>query len=186
MYIFMAFNTFLNHESKCVMLCKKGPHESFLYCSFSFATAASAAASNAAASSANSEDPEESDEPPKVEVKTVEEEGSKYSIRCKLFYKSGSEFKEKGLGMLHLKDVDDGKKTQMVVRAETNLGNILLNILVTDKLNVTQRANNIQFVCIPNPEIKGLEPGPVSMLAKVKTADMAKELAAKLDEAIQK
>ncbi|TRY72560.1 hypothetical protein TCAL_13871, partial [Tigriopus californicus] len=154
---------------------------------FSFATAASAAATatTAASNNADANETEESDEPPKVEVKTVEEEGSKYSIRCKLFYKSGSEFKEKGLGMLHLKDVDDGKKTQMVVRAETNLGNILLNILLTDQLNVTQRANNIQFVCVPNPEIKGLEPGPVSMLAKVKTAELAKELAAKVAEAIQ-
>ena len=36
-------------------------------------------------------------------------------------------FVEKGLGMLHLKKVEgDDTKTQMVVRAETNLGKIYL------------------------------------------------------------
>ena len=38
-----------------------------------------------------------------------------------MFYKKDSEFKEKGVGTLHLKQVEDGK-TQMVIRADTNLG----------------------------------------------------------------
>ena len=67
-------------------------------------------------------------------------------------------FVEKGLGMLHLKKVEgDDTKTQMVVRAETNLGNILLNILVSDKMKVTVKKNNVQFMCVPNPPIKGME-----------------------------
>ncbi len=70
-----------------------------------------------------------------------------------MFYKKEKEFKEKGLGMLHLKKADD--KTQMLVRAETNLGNILLNILVNDKMNLMKRKNNLQFVCVPNPPIPG-------------------------------
>ena len=85
--------------------------------------------------------------------------------------------------MLHLKKIDGGK-TQLVVRAETNLGNILLNILVNDKMNPTKRTNNVQFVCIPNPVIKGVE-GPTSMLVKVKTADLADELLKKLEEVIK-
>ena len=42
---------------------------------------------------------------------------------------------------------DDGK-TQMVVRAETNLGNILLNIILSDKMQFTQRGNNVQVSCL--------------------------------------
>ena len=56
--------------------------------------------------------------------------------------------------MLHLKKVEGGK-TQLLVRAETNLGNILLNIFINDKMNVVKRKNNLQFGCIPNPPIKG-------------------------------
>ena len=72
-----------------------------------------------------------------------------------MFYKKGKEFADKGLGMLHLKKVDGGK-TQLLVRAETNLGNILLNILVNDQMNIDKRKNNIQFGCIPNPPIPGI------------------------------
>lgn len=82
--------------------------------------------------------------------------------------------------MLHLKKVDE--KIQMLVRAETNLGNILLNILLNDKMNFVKRNNNIQFVCVPNPAIPGVEPGPVTMLIKVKNADMASILEEKIKE----
>ena len=77
-----------------------------------------------------------------------------FFFRCKLFYKKDKEFVEKGLGMLHLKKVDGGK-TQLLVRAETNLGNILLNIFVNDKMNILKRKNNLQFICLPNPAIPG-------------------------------
>merc|ERR1712107_150466 len=105
-------------------------------------------------------------------------------VRCKLFYKKDKEFVEKGLGMLHLKKVDGGK-TQLLVRAETNLGNILLNILVNDQMNILKRKNNIQFACIPNPAIKGVPDGPVMMLVKVKDALMADQLEEKLKEAMK-
>lgn len=41
--------------------------------------------------------------------------------RCKLFYKKDAEFKEKGVGTLHLKLTQHGK-TQLIIRADTNLG----------------------------------------------------------------
>lgn len=41
--------------------------------------------------------------------------------RCKLFYKKENEFKEKGVGTLHLKLVSEGR-LQLLVRADTNLG----------------------------------------------------------------
>lgn len=40
-----------------------------------------------------------------------------------MFYKKDSEFKEKGVGTLHLKQTAEGK-TQMIIRADTNLGKI--------------------------------------------------------------
>lgn len=43
-------------------------------------------------------------------------------FRCKLFYKKEAEFKEKGVGTLHLKLTEEGK-TQLIIRADTNLGN---------------------------------------------------------------
>ena len=71
---------------------------------FSFAGAAAKAAEGAAAGGGGAGGEEDaSDEPPKVEVNTVQEEDSVHSVRCKLFFKKEKEFKEKGLGMLHLK-----------------------------------------------------------------------------------
>ena len=111
---------------------------------FSFNVAASAAKAEGGGESGGGGE-EESDEPPKVEVTTVVEDDSIHSVRCKLFYKKEKDFKEKGLGMLHLKPVaGEQSKTQMVVRAETNLGNILLNILLSDKMQFVQRGNNVQ------------------------------------------
>ena len=40
--------------------------------------------------------------------------------RCKLFFKKNDEWKDKGLGHLHLKPC--GEKTQLLVRADTALG----------------------------------------------------------------
>lgn len=41
--------------------------------------------------------------------------------RCKLFYKKDAEFKEKGVGTLHLKQTEEAR-TQLLIRADTNLG----------------------------------------------------------------
>jgi nuclear pore complex protein Nup50 len=57
------------------------------------------------------------------------------SFRCKLFYKKGAEFADKGLGMLHLKPVESTNKTQLLVRAETSLGNILLNVMLNNQVS---------------------------------------------------
>ena len=86
--------------------------------------------------------------------------------------------------MLHLKKVE-GSKTQMIVRAETNLGNILLNIMVSDKMSIMKRKNNLQFGCVPNPPIPGMPDGPAIMLLKVKDSVMADELEEKINEAIK-
>ncbi|XP_018542486.1 nuclear pore complex protein Nup50 [Lates calcarifer] len=126
---------------------------------------------------------EESEEPPKPEVKEVKEEDAFYSKKCKMFYKKDSEFKEKGVGTLHLKQTAEGK-TQMIIRADTNLGNILLNILVPSSMPCSRVGkNNVMVVCVPNPSIDDKNPNsPVPLLIRVKTAEDADELHKTLEE----
>ncbi|XP_071402278.1 nuclear pore complex protein Nup50 [Centroberyx affinis] len=126
---------------------------------------------------------EESDEPPKPEVREIKEKDAFYSKKCKLFYKKDSEFKEKGVGTLHLKPASEGK-TQLIIRADTNLGNILLNILVQASMPCSRMGkNNVMVVCVPNPAVDDKNPGsPVPLLIRVKTAEDADELHKILDE----
>ena len=53
------------------------------------------------------------------------------------------------------------------------------------QMSLVKRNNNVQFVCIPNPPIPGLAEGPVTMLMRVKNADMADELEAKMKERLE-
>ncbi|KAM5332614.1 nuclear pore complex protein Nup50 [Glossophaga mutica] len=122
-------------------------------------------------------DEEENDEPPKVVVTEVKEEDAFYSKKCKLFYKKDNEFKEKGVGTLHLKPTAN-QKTQLLVRADTNLGNILLNVLVPPSMPCTRTGkNNVLIVCVPNPPVDEKNAtSPVTMLIRVKTSEDADEL----------
>lgn len=125
---------------------------------------------------------EESEEPPKPEVKEVKEDDAFYSKKCKMFYKKDSEFKEKGVGTLHLKQTDG--KTQMIIRADTNLGNILLNIMVHSSMPCSRVGkNNVMVVCVPNPPVDDKNPSsPVPLLIRVKTSEDADELHKTLEE----
>ncbi|XP_068442710.1 nuclear pore complex protein Nup50 [Clinocottus analis] len=126
---------------------------------------------------------EESDEPPKADIKEVKEDDAFYSRKCKLFYKKDAEFKEKGVGTLHLKHTEDGK-VQMLIRADTNLGNILLNILLQASMPCSRVGkNNVMVVCVPNPAVDDKNPGgPVPLLIRVKTSEDADELHKTLEE----
>ncbi|XP_075900083.1 nuclear pore complex protein Nup50 [Nelusetta ayraudi] len=143
----------------------------------------SASQSEGSRPAAGGDEEEESDEPPKPEVKEVKEDDAFYSKKCKLFYKKESEFKEKGVGTLHLK-LTEQKTTQMIVRADTSLGNILLNILVQDSMPVSRLGkNNVMVVCVPNPPLDSSQPDePVPLLIRVKTAQDADELLSILKE----
>jgi nuclear pore complex protein Nup50 len=124
----------------------------------------------------NEEETEE--EPPKNEFVPVVEEDSLYSKRCKVFVKSGADYADRGIGTLFLKKVDD--KVQLIVRADTNLGNILLNIIICDGLPTSRLGkNNVMIVCLPTPESK---PPPIPVLVRVKTAVEADELLATLEK----
>jgi len=96
---------------------------------------------------------DDEDQPPVVEVKQVEESDAIYDKKCKLFYKKDGSYVEKGVGMLYLKSVEGGK-TQLLVRADTNLGNVLLNILLNPQIPTTRVGkNNVMLVCVPNPPV---------------------------------
>lgn len=133
---------------------------------------------NAASNSQTAdENGEESEEPPVPVVKEIKEKDAFYSKKCKLFYKKDGEFKEKGVGTLHLKIVSESK-LQLLVRADTNLGNILLNIMVPSSMPCTRTGkNNVMVVCVPNPPVDDKNPStPVPVLIRVKTAEDADEL----------
>uniref|UniRef100_A0A8C1RJY0 Nuclear pore complex protein Nup50 n=1 Tax=Cyprinus carpio TaxID=7962 RepID=A0A8C1RJY0_CYPCA len=129
------------------------------------------------------ENGEESEEPPVPVVKEIKEKDAFYSKKCKLFYKKDGEFKEKGVGTLHLKMVAESK-LQLLVRADTNLGNILLNIMVPSSMPCSQTGkNNVMVVCVPNPPVDDKNPStPVPVLIRVKTAEDADELHRTLQE----
>ncbi|XP_061618713.1 nuclear pore complex protein Nup50 [Phyllopteryx taeniolatus] len=122
-------------------------------------------------------------EPPEPDVKEIKEDDAFYSKKCKLFYKKDGEFKEKGVGTLHLKETAGGK-TQMIIRADTNLGNILLNVLLPAGVPCSRVGkNNVMVVCVPNPPVDDKNPGtPVPLLIRVKTAADADQLHQTLEE----
>jgi len=150
---------------------------------FSFGNLASAPPP-AAAAPAEAAD-EDEDAPPVVEIKQVTEDDAKYSKKCKLFFKKDGSYVEKGVGMLYIKPVE-GEKHQLLIRADTNLGNVLLNILLSSQIPTTRVGkNNVMLVCVPNPPVdpKSTEPAaPCPMLIRVKDGDAADELKAKIEE----
>lgn len=93
---------------------------------------------------------QEEDETPQEEVKIVEEKDAVFSIRSKLYYKKDGNFKERGVGMLHLKKQE--KSGQLILRADTSLGNIIFNISVPKGLPVRRQGkNNVLFMAPLNP-----------------------------------
>lgn len=147
---------------------------------FSFANATQQATKAADSSTENKStengdkvnDEDEDDQPPKAEFVPVVEEESIYSKRCKIFVKDDGAYKERGTGTLYMKQVKDDK-VQLIVRADTNLGNILLNILISKAIPAQRNKNNILLICIPTPES---DPKPRQVLVRVKTEDDAIEL----------
>ncbi|KAI0228292.1 Nuclear pore complex protein Nup50 [Lamellibrachia satsuma] len=152
--------------------------------SFTFAVSGSGSDSSAPGQSSQAGNGEEEYEPPKAEVTVVKEDDAFYSKRCKLFVQRDNSWKEKGVGNLHLKPCSG--KTQLLIRADTSLGNILLNIMLSSSMPMSRQGkNNVTLICVPNPPLDGSSDDnkPVSMLIKVKTGEDADELLEKLQEA---
>eukprot|EP00794_Sanderia_malayensis_P018084 gene18084-19891_t len=129
---------------------------------------------------------EDEEEVPKVERKTIVEADAFHTIRCKLFFKKGQEWKELGIGMLYLKPLNN--KTQLLVRMETSGGNIILNICLHPSLPCSRVGkNNVSIVSVPNPPIfvkpnEGDNSKPVTYLIRVKGTAEADELAKIIDD----
>ncbi|XP_011872531.1 PREDICTED: nuclear pore complex protein Nup50 [Vollenhovia emeryi] len=122
---------------------------------------------------------EEDEEPPKPDFKPVSEEGATYEQRCKVFVKKDDNFSDRGIGMLYLKPTPNGK-TQLIVRADTALGNLLLNTLLTQGIPTKRmNKNTIMLVCLPMPDSL---PPPIPVLLRVKTSEAADELLEALDK----
>ncbi|XP_066992892.2 nuclear pore complex protein Nup50 [Anabrus simplex] len=145
---------------------------------FSFGSGSTTTANTSNASKANEEDYQ----PPKPVFTPVQEEGAAYSKRCKVFVRKDSSYQDRGVGTLYLKPIEE--KTQLIVRADTSIGNLLMNCLLNSTMSPQKMGDkNIMLVCLPTPESK---PPPVPVLLKVKTSEDADELLAKLKEFIDK
>ncbi|KAH0535430.1 nuclear pore complex protein Nup50 [Cotesia glomerata] len=121
------------------------------------------------------EDKDDEDEPPKVEIKPVTEEGAIYEKRCKVYLKNKETgaFSDRGIGVLFLKPTPN-EKTQLIVRAETTLGNLLLNTLLTKAVPTKKiNKNTVMLMCLPLADSK---PPPVPVYLRVKTSEDADAL----------
>lgn len=120
------------------------------------------------------------DEPPKVEFTKVVEEDHIYTTRCKVFVKKDGKFGDRGVGSLYLKPIPTSNKVQVIVRADTNLGNLLCNFILSENIP-TQRMGNkdVMLVCLPMPDSK---PPPVPVLFRVKSSEEADTLLKTLNE----
>ena len=114
------------------------------------------------------------------------EEDAFYSTRCKLFFKRDNDWSELGVGMLSLKKILE-KKIQVLVRNDTALGKILLNVCVSEATPASRSGkNNVLLMSVPNPPVFGKEGDntkPVSYLIRVKTGEGADELLKHLETA---
>lgn len=87
--------------------------------------------------------------------------------------KKDGNYSDRGVGMLYLKPTPNGKM-QLIVRADTALGNLLLNTLLTSSIPTKlMNKNTIMLVCLPLPDST---PPPVPVLLRVKTSEAADEL----------
>ncbi|EZA62009.1 hypothetical protein DMN91_003646 [Ooceraea biroi] len=128
---------------------------------------------------ADNEKDEEDEEPPKPDFKPITEEGAIYEQRCKVFVKKDASFSDRGVGTLYLKPTPNGKM-QLIVRADTALGNLLLNTLLTPSIPTKRmNKNSIMLVCLPMPDST---PPPIPVLLRVKTSQGADDLFETLNE----
>ena len=106
--------------------------------------------------------------------------------RIKLFYfnEKESKFCDRGIGNLYVKPLNNGDSTQLIVRADNSLANILLNVKLNKVLPISKiGAKDVSYLCIPNPPIPNVDAKlPCKFLFKVKTEDDAVELLDKLNE----
>nr|CAI5860182.1 unnamed protein product [Callosobruchus analis] len=82
---------------------------------------------------------DDEDEPPKVEF--TREGPYIYTTRSKVFVKKNSGFVDRGVGNLYLKPIERSEKIQLIVRADTNLGNLLCNFILLKSIPIEKKGN---------------------------------------------
>ncbi|RWS25532.1 nuclear pore complex protein Nup50-like isoform X2 [Leptotrombidium deliense] len=121
-------------------------------------------------------------QPPKPESTAVVENDCVYSKRCKLFFKKDKSFVEKGIGILYVKSQADNKY-QLLIRTDTTVGNILLNIQLHPSLPLLISKKGVLLTCVPNPPISANDDqSTVTFFIRVKNDEDAKDLLNKLSE----
>lgn len=96
------------------------------------------------------------------------------SVRCKLFYKKGSSYADLGVGQLKVEERPSG--VRLLLRNDTKLGNILLNVHLKGEIPVTLQKNHVVVVCTPNPPLSGDDSSATTYLIRVKDTGRAQEL----------
>lgn len=125
-------------------------------------------------------DEEEDSEPPKPEFTPIVEDGHIYTTRCKVFVKKDGNFADRGVGNLFLKPVPSSEKIQLIVRADTSLGNLLCNFILSSSIPIKRLGKkDVMLVCIPTPET---QPPPVPILLRVKSSEEADQLLETLEK----
>lgn len=136
----------------------------------------------AAAADASAAEEEVPYEPPKVEQVDVGEEDARHSVKCKVFYLDAGEMKTKGVGMAHIKELANKQKCQLLVRASTQLGTVLLNVQLNASENCVAvkddpKFSAVQFTAPANPPIDEANPTrPYCFTLKVKNNENRDEL----------
>ena len=100
------------------------------------------------------------------------------------FNEKEKKYTDRGIGNLFIKPINDGESTQLIVRADTKLANILLNVKLSKSLPITKvNPKDVSYLCMPNPPIPNVDSNvPCKFLFRVKTEDDASELFEKLNE----
>ncbi|XP_064399716.1 nuclear pore complex protein Nup50-like isoform X2 [Halichondria panicea] len=104
------------------------------------------------------------------------DDDSLMSVRAKLFYKKGAEYCELGVGTLKIQTSGD-KAVRLLLRNDTSVGKVILNIRITNGIPVSSKGNNVFMVCMANPPLtKNPDDSPISYLIRVKTAQLAEKI----------
>ncbi|XP_076328789.1 nuclear pore complex protein Nup50-like isoform X2 [Tachypleus tridentatus] len=118
----------------------------------------------------------------RIKYSQVEKNNALFSKRCKLFCKKGNCYMDKGIGILYIKMVQ--RKSQLLIKADSNIGDILLNIRLNSTVQLKRVGkNNVLIVYNPNPslDLKSSTTEPVTFLIHVNTSEEADELLLKLN-----
>lgn len=119
------------------------------------------------------------------------------ALRSKLYYKKEGKFVELGVGKLRVEEMEGGEGVKLLLRNDTTLKQILLNIRINSQVPMTLQKNNLLIVCPPNPPLETKSPSksdespgkttplPVTYAIRVKDGHVAEQLHSTIKNNIQ-